>query len=95
LTQLNQVEKEAKHDVKDSVARRYHKLERSVVWLLVASCLLAAFDASKKVFLSKNSSSSSSSDDGLREDSSSSIGSSSSGSALDDQPEAVPVRSLV
>jgi hypothetical protein len=33
--QLRQVEKGAKHDVKDRAGRRYHRLEQSVVWLLV------------------------------------------------------------
>lgn len=48
MLQLHQVEQEAKHDVKDKEGRRYHRLEQSVVLLLVASCLLAALEVTKK-----------------------------------------------
>jgi hypothetical protein len=61
LLQLRQVEKEAKHDVKDRAGRRYHRLEQSVVWLLVVSCMLAALEVGKKAVSKQNAASSSSS----------------------------------
>jgi hypothetical protein len=45
------VEREAKHDVKNRAGRRYQKLEQSVVWLLVVSCLLAAFGVGKRAVM--------------------------------------------
>eukprot|EP00882_Tetradesmus_deserticola_P029604 GHRQ01033174.1.p2 GENE.GHRQ01033174.1~~GHRQ01033174.1.p2 ORF type:complete len:130 (+),score=70.44 GHRQ01033174.1:112-501(+) len=58
---LRQVEKEAKHDVKDRAGRRYHRLEQSVVWLLVVSCMLAALEVGKKAVRKRDAAPSSSS----------------------------------
>lgn len=57
--QLHQIEAEAKFDVKARAGRRSRKLEQSIVWLLVASCMLAGIETLKKgsMFLSKYSAS--------------------------------------
>lgn len=48
LLQLRQVEQQAKHDVKDRAGRSYRRLEQGVMWLLLASCLMAVLELSKK-----------------------------------------------
>jgi hypothetical protein len=64
LLQLRQVEKEAKHDVKDRAGRRYHRLEQSVVWLLVVSCMLAALEVGKKAMSKQDAAAGASSSSG-------------------------------
>jgi hypothetical protein len=64
-TQLRQVENEAKHDVKYRAGRRYHRLEQSVVWLLVVSCMLAALEVGKKAVQQQQQDAASSSSRGV------------------------------